>query len=148
MAEPLGTSIATADTSLVESQYSWNSLTDFHNNIQSVLNVYTGKLGFSTATDTVSASLNGLYAFVAFHDTGLATQVLNEIDDAQRKIALVKGDGDDRTTVITGTARPFRAQISDPAGRVLIETAIEACNTLKTTLETKVLPLVATTTFA
>ena len=47
MTDPLGASLAAADTSLVESQYAWNSLTDFHNNIQSALNIYTGIKGFN-----------------------------------------------------------------------------------------------------
>ena len=147
MAEPLGQSLANADTSKVESQYSWNSLTDFHNNIQSVMNVYTGKIGFSTATDAASTSMNGLYAFVAAHSVTLADRVLAEIDTAQKKIALVKGDGNDRTTDITGVAQPFRNQIKSSSGRPLIETAIAACNTLMASFRDEVLPLVGRTDF-
>ncbi|HMN81727.1 MAG TPA: imelysin family protein [Burkholderiaceae bacterium] len=148
MAEPMGATIGAADTSLVESQYSWNSLTDFHNNIQSILNVYTGKLGYNWQSDTPSTSLNGLYSFVAFSNQTLATRVLNEIIGAQKKIALIKGDGVDSTTVISGSARPFRTQISDAAGRVLIEDAIAACNTLQKSFQDNVRPLLASTTFA
>jgi putative iron-regulated protein len=148
MAEPLGTSAGTADTSKVESQYSWDSLTDFHNNIQSVLNVYTGKLGFDWTSDTVSAASNGLYAFVAFHDTTLAQRVLNEIVDAQKKIALIKGDGVNTTTAFGGNAKSFRTQLGNEAGRALINAAIAACNTLRNTLDGSVAPLVAKTTFA
>ncbi len=148
MAEPLGTSEATADTSLVESQYSWNSLTDFHNNIQSILNVYTGKRGFAPGTDTLAATDNGLYAFVNAHDAALARTVYDQIIDAMQKIALVKADGNPSTTEITGTALPFRTQIGTAAGRALINTAIESLATLQATLETQVLPLVATTTFS
>lgn len=147
MSEPLGTSLATADTSKVESQYSWNSLTDFHNNIQSVMNVYTGKHGFDWATDRVSTALNGLYAFVVAHDPTLATRVLDEITDVQQKIALIKGDGNNQTTAIIGNARPFREQIKDSAGRARIATAIAACNTLKASLQQDVLPLVGETDF-
>lgn len=148
IAEPLGATLADADTSKVESQYSWNSLTDFHNNMQSVLNVYTGKLGFDASADTVSASLNGLYAFVVHSDSSLATRVLSEIIAAQKKIALIKGDGVDTTTAITGAARPFRTQIRDAEGRVLAQDAIAACNTLRASLLNDVLPLLGTTTFA
>lgn len=147
MSEPLGAALADADTSKVESQYSWNSLTDFHNNLQSVLNVYTGKLGFSWITDTVSVSQNGLYAFVHAHGAELADRVLNEIVDAQKKIALIKGDGDNMTTIITGAAKPFRQQILADDGRALIATAIAACNTLQATLENDVQPIVEMTTF-
>ena len=147
MTEPFGPSIDKADTSLVESQYSWNSLTDFHNNIQSVLNVYTGKVGYSPSTDSISANQNGVYAFVLKHDSVLANRVLAEIIDAQQKIALIKGDGNPNTTAITGSAKPFRTQISDPNGRVLIQAAIDASNKLFATLEKNVLPLIAKTEF-
>ena len=56
IADPFGADIGSADTSLVESQYSWNSLTDFHDNIQSVLNVYTGKKGYDPTVDSISAT--------------------------------------------------------------------------------------------
>lgn len=148
MSEPLGSSAAQADTSQVESQYSWNSLTDFHNNIQSIMNAYTGKLGFSWQTDTASASLNGLFAFVAYHNSTLASRVLTEIASAQKAIALIKGDGNNTSTVISGSAKPFRTQITDSTGRSLITAAIAACNTLKTSLESDVKPLVAKTTFS
>lgn len=148
IAEPFGPSIDKADTSLVESQYSWNSLTDFHNNLQSVLNVYTGKIGYSPSTDSISANLNGVYAFVVKHDATLANRVLSEIIDAQQKIALIKGDGNPNTTAISGGAKPFRTQISDQNGRVLIQAAIDASNKLFNTLEQQVLPLVAKTEFS
>ena len=147
MSEPLGTSAATADTSKVESQYSWNSLTDFHDNVQSILNLYTGKPGFTPAGDTLAVADNGLFAFVNQHDAALARTVYDQIVDAQHKIALVKGDGNPDTTEITGTAQPFRNQIGTTAGRALIETAIASLATLEATLTTRVLPLVAATTF-
>jgi len=148
LAGPLGATLADADTSQVESQFSWNSLTDFHDNLHSVMNIYTGKLGFDWRSDTVGGSLNGLYAFVAAHDTTVATRVLQEIRDAQRRIALIKGDGNDTTTAISATASPFRNQILNATGRSLVEAAIAACNTLKTTLESDVLPMVGRTTFS
>ncbi len=147
IAEPLGNSLASADTSKVESQYAWNSLTDFHDNIQSILNVYTGKLGYKPGTDSISDTLNGLYAFVLKHDSTLANRVLSEIITAQQKIALIKGDGNPNSTVISGTAKPFRQQIKDAAGRVLIEDAQKAVNTLFATLKNDVRPLVAKTQF-
>lgn len=147
LGEPMGTSLANADTSKVESQYSWNSLTDFHNNLQSILNAYTGKLGFKAGTDSVAESGNGLYAFVAAHNKTLADRVMTEIIDAQRKIALIKGDGDGSTTVITAGAKPFREQIRTAEGRALVQTAIDAATKLFETLDKEVKPLVAKTTF-
>lgn len=146
--EPLGTSIGTFDTTKVESQYSWNSLTDFHNNLQSIVNIYTGQLGFSGPTSSVSSSMNGLYAFVAAHDATLAARVLDEAKAAQQAIALIKGDGDNTTTEITGAAKPFREQIQTVSGRALVQAAIDACATLRVTLDGDVLPLVGATEFA
>lgn len=147
IAEPLGTA-APGDTSKVESQYSWNSLTDFHNNIQSIMNVYTGKQGYSWQTDTISDGLNGVFAFVNKHDSTLALRVLTEISDAQKAIALAKGDGIETTTDITGTAKPFREQIKDTAGRALAQAAIDACNAVQATLDNDVTPLIGKTDFA
>lgn len=145
--EPLGTSIGAADTTKVESQYSWNSLADFHDNVQSILNVYTGKRGFNPSIDTVSAGQNGLYAFVAAHDAALATRTLDEILDAQRKIALIKGDGDTSSAAIGAGDKPFRQQIPDAGGRVLIQAAVDALTKLQATLEAGVQPLIGKTTF-
>ena len=147
IADPFGANIGAADTSQVESQYSWNSLTDFHNNVQSIMNVYTGKVGFDWQTDNLTSTDNGLYAFVLAHDSTLATRVFEEIRDAQQKIALIKGDGDNTTTEIGAGDEPFRNQISDAAGRVLIQDAIDALNTLVDTLTTDVKPLIGQTSF-
>ncbi len=147
ISEPYGSSPGTADTSLVESQYSWNSLTDFYNNIQSVLNVYSGQQGFSPDSATVSADSPGLYAFVAAHDQALADRVLQEISQSQRAIDLIKGDGVDSTTAISGNAQPFRSQIADAAGRTLIANALTSLATLLDTLQNDVLPLVRATEF-
>ena len=150
IADPFGADIASADTSLVESQYSWNSLTDFHNNIQSVLNIYTGKKGYDPAVDSISASLNGIYAFVQAHDSQLADRTLSEIIDAMQKIALIDGDSDTTTTDIADpmTQIPFRDAISDAAGRSRIEAAVTSLGVLQGTLETEVLPLLASTSFS
>lgn len=150
IADPLGTGAATADTSQVESQYSWNSLTDFHDNVQSIMNVYTGVAGFDWQTDALSATDNGLYAFVLAHDSTLALRVYDEIVDAQRKIALIKGDGDATTTDIGVGDQPFRNQILDDTpngGRDLIEAAVAALNTLFDTLRNDVKPLIGRTNF-
>ena len=148
---PFGASAAEADTSLVESQYSWNSLTDFHNNIQSVRMLYTGLLD----TDGTSTGSNGIYDFVNAHSATLAARVLDEINEAMDRIALVDGDSDTTTTDITTNGQvgsgqvAFRNAISDEAegGRDRIQAAINALSTLQTTLQNDVLPLIADTTF-
>jgi predicted lipoprotein len=147
IADPLGPTIGDADTSQVESQFSWNSLTDFHNNTQSIMNVYTGRLGFDWQVDTLTDTDNGLYAFVLAHDSNLATRVFEEIRAAQQAIALIKGDSDNTTTEIGPGDQPFRNQIADAAGRVLIEDAVAALNTLLDTLTNDVKPLIGATDF-
>ena len=149
MTDPLGASIAAADTSLVESQYAWNSLTDFHNNIQSALNIYTGVKGFNPNSSTPSVNNYGLYTFVAFSDKALADQVHTEIKDAYNAIALIDGDNDVTTTEITSNAQmPFRQAIKDVNGRTRVQSAIDKLNKARSTLETKVKPLIAKTAFS
>ncbi len=149
IADPFGLDLAGADTSLVESQYSWNSLTDFHNNIQSVLNIYTGKKGYDPALDGISTGLNGIYAFVYAHDALLADRVLDEIVVAMDKIGLIDGDGIATTTDISdpATQMPFRNAIKDSAGRQRIASAIAALSVLQGSLQNQVLPLLASTQF-
>lgn len=144
IADPLGDSAAAADTSKVESQYSWNSLTDFHNNIQSVRKLYTG----IETSDGNDAGTQGVHAFVAKHDANLAKDVLDQINDAMNKIALVDGDSDPSTTDITTAGQvPFRNAISDANGRTRIQAAVDALSALQTALEEKILPLIAKTKF-
>ncbi|MCB1755340.1 MAG: iron-regulated protein A precursor [Gammaproteobacteria bacterium] len=145
IADPMGDSLAAADTSLVESQYSWNSLTDFHNNIQSVRRLYTG-LAAADGSDTGS---NGIYDFVAAHSTTLSDSILTQINDSMDRIALIDGDDDPSTTDIADTAQqvPFRTAITTEDGRARVQSAVEALSALQSTLETEVLPLIDATAF-
>ncbi|QLE86766.1 MULTISPECIES: imelysin family protein [Shewanella] len=124
IADPFGATINDADTSKVESQYSWNSLTDFSDNIIGVRNVYQGEL-------TGQADKQGIVDFVAAADATLAARVGSEIDDAIIKIQAIAGTSD----------MPFRQAILDEAGRERVQTAVDALTTLQTTLESDVLPL-------
>ncbi|MDD8058978.1 imelysin family protein [Shewanella metallivivens] len=126
IADPFGESLATADTSKVESQYSWNSLTDFADNIIGVRNVYQGEF-------TGSADKTGLIDFVAAADAQLSARVASEIDDAITKIQAISGTTD----------MPFRQAILDDAGRERVQTAVDALTTLQTSLESDVLPLLS-----
>ncbi|MCK8044413.1 iron-regulated protein A precursor [Shewanella sp. 1CM18E] len=124
IADPFGDSLAKADTSKVESQYSWNSLTDFSDNIIGVRNVYLGE--FEGGADK-----QGIIDFVNAANPELATRVKAEIDDAISKIQAIAGDND----------MPFRQAISDADGRVRIQTAVDSLSTLQASLESDVLPL-------
>lgn len=147
--EPLGASLAEADTSLVESQYSWNSLTDFHNNLQSAVNLYTGVRGFDPQTRSPSTADNGIYAFVAAHSVVLADDVYAQLVAAYDAIALIDGDGDVSTTNIDSDDQiPFRQAIKDEAGRQRCEQAIAELGELLSLLQGSVLPLVQVTEFA
>lgn len=127
IADPFGESVSSADTSKVESQYSWNSLTDFSNNIIGVRNVYQGEL-------TGAADKQGIVDFVAAADKDLATRVGTEIDNAILTIQAIEGSND----------MPFRQAISDAEGRKRIQTAVDALSKLQTSLESDVLPLLKT----
>ncbi|MDB2386333.1 iron-regulated protein A precursor [Shewanella sp.] len=127
IADPFGGSANDADTSKVESQYSWNSLTDFSNNIIGVRNVYQGEL-------TGAADKQGIVDFVAAADKELAARVGAEIDNAILTIQAIEGSN----------AMPFRQAISDVEGRKRIQTAVDALTKLQESLESEVLPLLDT----
>ncbi|MEZ4650030.1 MAG: imelysin family protein [Candidatus Eisenbacteria bacterium] len=105
------------DTRLVESQFSWNSLTDFQNNIRSVRNAYTG--GYHLGTDGA-----GLDAYVKAADVALDARVKSEIDAAIAAVGAIP--------------EPFRNNL-DRADE--IEAAQEAIDDLRDTLELLVKPL-------
>ncbi|OUR81138.1 iron-regulated protein A precursor [Colwellia psychrerythraea] len=122
IAEPFGSSIDNIDTTKVESQYSWNSLADFTDNIQGVQNVYRGEfLG--------QADKTGIIDFVTAADAAIATRVDTEIADAIAAIKAIAGDND----------LPFRQAINDADARVRIQTAIDTLTTLQASLENDVL---------
>jgi putative iron-regulated protein len=102
----------------VESQFSWNSLTDFSNNIRSIQNVYLGSYNNDAGV--------GLETFVNSKDPDLNTKVKQEITSA--------------ITAIGNIPEPFRNNLN---ANQQIQTAIDACNNLFTILETKVKPLVS-----
>ncbi|GIU28340.1 imelysin family protein [Shewanella sp. MBTL60-007] len=124
IADPFGESLEKADTSKVESQYSWNSLRDFSDNIIGVRNVYLGEL-------EGNADKQGIIDFVNAANPDLAARVKTEIDDAIAKINAIAGDNN----------MPFRQAISDVDGRVRIQTAVDALTKLQASLESDVLPL-------
>lgn len=124
IAEPFGTSLTTTDTSLVESQYSWNSLEDFADNIQGVQNIYRGE--FINALDK-----QGIIDFVAAADSTLASKIDRQINDAISAIKAIAGDNN----------LPFRQAINDADARISIQNAINALSIVQTSFESDVLPL-------
>lgn len=118
----MGEPLTNRDTTLVESQFSWNTTTDLANNLTSIKNVW-------------DAGMGGLIAQI---DTNKADEIGREIDDAIAKIKRVSdadGDGEIDPNV---KEKAFRNQISDDGGRVLIQEAIGALAKLQASLESLV----------
>ena len=124
IAEPFGASITNVDTSKVESQYSWNSLADFTNNIQGVQNVYRGEL-------VGNADKQGIINFVQAADVTLANRVDSEINSAITAIKAIAGDNN----------LPFRQAIKDENARLRVQTAIDSLAIVQASLTNDVLPL-------
>jgi uncharacterized iron-regulated protein len=105
------------DPNLVESQFSFNSLTDFQNNIVSIRQVWQGSRNGTAAAASLSARIQAL-------DNELNTEVEAAINAS---LAALKAIPD-----------PFRAAIVDPAARPKILAAQTAIRQLQSLLDTKV----------
>jgi predicted lipoprotein len=103
------------DPTLVESQFSYNSLQDFQDNIRSVENAYTADFPLSGSTG------RGLSDYVAEKDAALDALVKDEIAAAIDALAAIPS--------------PFRDAIGDPEAFDEIEAAQEAIRKLQGTLE-------------
>jgi len=124
LATPLAGSLAEADPSQVESQFSWNSLADFQNNVASISNLYTGDYGTHTGA--------GLDSLVQQVDMDLDFRIQAEIEFAKARIAAIAGAAN----------LPFTQAIKDPAARERVQAAIDQMNSLKRILEEELAPLV------
>lgn len=107
------------DVTLVESQFSWNSLRDFQDNMRSVRNSYTGAYHKSGESATY-----GLSDYVKTVDADLDTRILSAIDDAIQAIGAIP--------------YPFRDNLTD-AG---VTTAIDKCNAVLETLDKELKPII------
>ena len=110
------------DTTLVESQFSFNSITDFQDNIRGIQNVYLGKF---------TADGQGLSDFVASQDTALDARFQTEVQTAIDAIGAIPD--------------PFRDSIS--ASRSTVQAAIDAVSKVQRTLEQDILSLVLESDF-
>ena len=106
------------DTRLVESQFSFNSIADFQNNLRSVQHVYTG--------DYADADGAGLDNFIRQADADLDQRLKREIQTAIDEIGRIQ--------------QPFRDAIA--SDRDQIEQAQAAVAKVQQTLEEDILPLV------
>ncbi len=111
-----------SDTTLVESQFSFNSITDFQDNIRGIQNVYMGKF---------KSDGQGLNDFVSGKDPGLDSRFQSEVQAAIDAIGAIPD--------------PFRDSIT--ANRGAVQAAIDAVSKVQQTLEQDILPLVQSSEF-
>ena len=111
-----------SDTTLVESQFSFNSISDFQDNIRGIQNVYMGKF----MTDG-----QGLNEFVNGKDAELDARFQQEVQAAINAIGAIPD--------------PFRDSIT--ANRGAVQAAIDAVSKVQQTLEQDILPLVQSSEF-
>lgn len=119
---PLGGSIDAANSALVESQFSWNSLTDFQNNIESMVHLYTG--------DYKNQGL-GIDALVKKVNPALDARIRAQLAAAKKSVADIAGP----------EGLPFTRAIKDPEARVRITAAMEELSTLHAMFKNELLPL-------
>lgn len=110
------------DDTLVESQFSGNSLTDFQDNLRSVQNAYRG------GVPGANTSGRGLADYVAEFEPDLDARVQREIEDAIDAIGAIPA--------------PFGKAIVTSSAYDEIEAAQQAVRTLQQTFERDVQPLV------
>ena len=110
------------DTTLVESQFSFNSITDFQDNIRGIQNVYMGQF---------TADGQGLNDFVNGMDAELDARFQTEVQTAIDTIGAIPD--------------PFRDSIT--AQRGAVQAAIDAVSTVQQTLENDILKLVLDSNF-
>lgn len=110
------------DSTLVESQFSFNSLTDFTNNIHSVRNAYLGRNLDTGATGT------SISDFVLDVDSELDARIQSELDASIAALDAIE--------------RPFRDSITNPDASDDIRSAQDAIRQTKQTMESELLPFV------
>ncbi|MDE0085123.1 MAG: hypothetical protein OXU23_05390 [Candidatus Poribacteria bacterium] len=110
------------DTTKVESQFSFNSISDFQDNIRGIQNVYMGKF---------KSDGQGLNEFVNGKDADLNSRFQSEVQNAIDTIGAIPD--------------PFRDSIT--GNRPAVQAAIDAVSTVQLTLEQDILPLVQDSEF-
>jgi putative iron-regulated protein len=110
------------DPELVESQFAYNSLSDFSNNIRSVENAYMGHLPGATAKG------RSLADFVKDANPELDTRIRQELTDA--------------ITALSRIPEPFRESIRNPSSADEIEAAQEAIRKAHDSFQTDVTRLI------
>ncbi len=125
MGDPMGANLAAADTTLVESQFSWNSTMDFYNNILSIKNVWDGGL-----KEIVEASPQVAQAAPITSKINEALSAIIEISDANGDGILTTSD-----LIANNGEKAFRNQISNASGRTKIALSQTKLSELQSLLE-------------
>jgi len=125
MGDPMGAGLAQANTTLVESQFSWNSTMDFYNNILSIKNVWDGGLK-EIAEVSQAAQAQTITA-----DIAATLAAIVAISDFDGDLVLKTSD-----LLANNGSMAFRNQISNAGGRILIEDAVTKLAALQSHLET------------
>lgn len=99
----------------VESWYSWHSLDDYQNNIQSIKNAYLG------GTDQTNRTNINLSSFVKSKNAGLDTEIKAKIDEC---IATIYAIG--------GGTKSFYEVVRDRTNKTEVDAAVKACGELET----------------
>jgi putative iron-regulated protein len=128
ISDPFGSDINAANTDLVESPFSWNSISDFSDNIISVHMIYTGVFDQKTQAGRGF----GLKDIVAEEDPALANAVEQRILQAIQNIQNIPGPN----------GIPFRQAIKDAGARARIQIVIDDLNNLRALIEDEVLPII------
>ncbi|MCC6159393.1 MAG: peptidase M75 [Deltaproteobacteria bacterium] len=110
------------DPNLVESQFSFNSLADFSDNMRSVRNAFNGSVPDAETAGT------GLGSWVESRDADLAAQINDLIDQSIAALGEI--------------SHPFRDAILDPAAEDTIIAAQAVINELRVVLEDDLIALV------
>ncbi|MDR3340795.1 MAG: hypothetical protein LBT25_12035 [Candidatus Symbiothrix sp.] len=103
----------------VESWYSWHSLDDYQNNIQSIKNAYLGGV-----SDITRPSVSLLSNYVASKNAQLDRDIKAKIEDCITKIAAIGG----------GT-KSFYEVVRDHTNEAQVDTAVDACEDLASLFE-------------
>ncbi len=109
--QKIGNPYTGEDTNYIESPHSWNSITDFYDNVVSIRNAYFGALG------ATSAEANSVSAYIASIDKTANDGVVSALENC--------------LSAIDAMPRPFVKNYTDPK----VGAAIEACTQLNDALE-------------
>lgn len=127
----ISTPLASGKTSEVESQFSWNSLEDFQDNVRSLRSIYTGDYTSANGKKYEGPGIDDLVLVRVANGAALDKRIKSEIDAAEAAIGAIGG----------GVGMSFTKAIGDQNGKVRSQAAVDALGKLERTLTDDLLPL-------